>query len=360
MTLQGIAGICLCLVFTAEAVSGQSPTGSAVQGTGSTSTVIERTYPTGGPAPWRRVESRSQSGSREVAVETLAVPGIDGRLTPTQEIVTETDRSAPNTEQTRRDVFGFGIDGRRTLVETTESVRETLSGGATRSIRNISAPDLNGRVSVTARQMEGTQASASSVRESQSILLLPDINEPFRTTGRAENIERVVSPGQSRRESTQLVRDINGRWQSIEVIRGEAREMGNRRVEEETIEHPDMNGKLVVDERSVSRRSNANGQEQVVIETQAPYEPGSSNLVVHQRVQRTTVATTDGGRSTVEEVESRSRVNPSDPMRMTGRTVTTVRRIGADRWVTERQVFERDVNGRMRLIITDTEDGIGR
>jgi hypothetical protein len=64
----------------------------------------------------------------------------------------------------------------------------------------------------------------------------------------------------------------------------------------------------------------------------------------------TTTATADGGRYTVEEVEARSHVAPSEPMRVIRRIVTTVRPIGADRWVTERQVFERDLDGRLRLV----------
>jgi hypothetical protein len=78
-----------------------------------------------------------------------------------------------------------------------------------------------------------------------------------------------------------------------------------------------------------------------------------------QRVHRTTTATADGGRYTVEEVEGRSGVAPNDPMRVIRRTVTTVRQIGTDRWVTERQVFERDVNGRLRLVINETEERAG-
>ena len=47
-------------------------------------------------------------------------------------------------------------------------------------------------------------------------------------------------------------------------------------------------------------------------------------------------------------------------MRLTGRTLTTVRPAGAGRWVTERQVFERDLNGQLRLVVNETEDLIGR
>ena len=133
-------------------------------------------------------------------------------------------------------------------------------------------------------------------------------------------------------------------------------------MEEETIQRRDMNGKLVVDEKTVTRRSTANKQDHVVIETYAPYVDGmtrSDSLTLSQRVHRTTTATADGGRHTVEEVEGRSPVAPNDPMRVIRRTVTTVRQIGTDRWVTERQVFERDVEGRLRLVISETEERAG-
>jgi hypothetical protein len=362
MTLEHIAGICFCIVFTSEAAGGQPPSEVTAQGQKAPArTVMERTYATSDLRPWRRVETRSESGTREVLVDTLEVPNIEGRLTPAQEIVTETNRTAPNITQTRRDVFGFSPDGRRRLVEVTDTQREISANGDSREIHNTSAPDLNGRASVTSRQIVETRSAAAGVRDIHSTLLVPDLNEALRATERTEYTERLSNPGQVRYESTQLIRDINGRWQSIGARHGEAREIGaSERMEEETIQRRDINGNLVVEERNLTRRSNANDKEQVVIETYALYADGTSRLALSQRVHRTTTATADGGRHTVEEMESRSQSSPNDPMRVTRRTVTTVRQIAADRRVTERQVFERDVNGQLRLVINDTEERVGR
>jgi len=167
------------------------------------------------------------------------------------------------------------------------------------------------------------------------------------------------APGLVRHETTVRVRDINGGWRSIEVRRGEARTGPSERVEEETIQRRNLNGELTVTERNVTSRSRTNDQEQAVTETYTPYADGISPLALSQRVQRTTTATADGGRYTVEEVESRSRVSPAERMRVTGRTLTTVRPAGGGRWVTERQVFERDLNGQLRLVANETEDLIG-
>jgi len=360
MSPERIAAIGFCLVMTSEAATGQSPRDTAAQGqTAPASTVVERTYAGGDVAPWRRVQTRSASGSREVVVETFEAPDIEGRLAPAEEIVVETNRTVPNTTQTRRDVFRFAEDGRRTLSEATDSVRETLANGDARAIHDTSAPDLDGRVSLTVRQIEQTRSAPLDAHETDITLLRPDLDDTLRATERTEYSERLIDPATVRHDRTVLVRDINGRWQPVEVRGGQARIAGSEHTEEETVQRRDVNGTLAVEEKYVSRRSTANGQEDVVIETHAPYADGSSRLALSQRVHRTTTATADGGSYTVEEIESRNPAAPGDPMRLTSRTVTTVRQIGSGRWVTERQVFERDVNGRLQLVVNETEDRVG-
>jgi hypothetical protein len=327
--------------------------------------VIERTFPTNDVGPWRRVQTRSESGGREIVVETSEVPDVEGRLAPTQETITETNRTAPGTAQTKRDVFGFNADRRRTLSETTESVQQTPADGDAGAVHNTWARDLNGRLSLTARQIEQVRSAAPDVRQTDTTLLLPDLNGMLRETERTESTERRVSSGVVEQERTYLVRDINGRWQPVETRHGDAREIGAaERSEDVTIQRRDINGNLAVEERNVTRRSKVNEQDDEVIETYAPNADGlsgpNSRLALSQRVHRTTTATADGGRYTVEEVEGRNPVAPSDPMRVIRRTVTTVRPISTDRSVTERQMFERDTNGRLRLVSSDTEDTAGQ
>lgn len=364
MTLERIAGVCFCIVITSAVATGQQRSETADQRPqGPVRTVIERTYATGDFAPWRSVQTRSESGGREVVVETFEVPDVERRLAPIQETVTERIRTAPNTAQTRHDVFGFAADRRRGLLETTESLLETQANGHTSVVHNAWAPDLNGRLGLRSRQIEQTR-SAPDVRQTDTTLLAPRINEALQETERTEYTERRINPGVVRHDSTHLVRDVNGRWQPIETRRGEAREIGaSERIEEETIQRRDINGTLAADEKTVTRGSNADEQDHVVIETYAAYidefPRSDSRLVLSKRVHRTTTATADGGRYTVEEVEGRSRVAPNDPLRVIRRTVTAVRQIGTDRSVTTRQVFERDVNGRLRLVFNETEERAG-
>jgi hypothetical protein len=103
----------------------------------------------------------------------------------------------------------------------------------------------------------------------------------------------------------------------------------------------------------VTHHTRTNGEERVVIETFLPLMY-PDRLELSQRVHRVTTVTQDGSR-TVEATEERSRGSPHDPMRIVQRSVTTVRRSGKDSYVSERQVFEPDGNGRLVIVRKDIE-----
>lgn len=165
-------------------------------------------------------------------------------------------------------------------------------------------------------------------------------------------------PAATREDSTRLLLDVNGRPQPVERRSSEKRAVGSSESwQEEAIQRPDPNGTLVLSERNVIRRSEANGSRQEVIETYAYDSDGfrrsDGHLALHERVRISTTATSNGGRQTVEEVEGHNLAAYHDPMRVIRRVVETVRQIGPDRWAIDRQVFELDLNG--RLVPTSTE-----
>jgi hypothetical protein len=195
------------------------------------------------------------------------------------------------------------------------------------------------------------------VRRTDTTLLVADINGTLREIQRSEYTAHQISPEVLRHEGTELARDLNGVWRPIEIRRGEVRKAGtSERVEEETIQRPDLSGNLAVKEVNLTRSSSTKEQERVVIEIYAPQTDVhrlDGRPPLRTRVLRTTTATADGGSYTVEEVEARSRVSPNEPMRVIRRIVTTVSAKGPDEWVTERQIFELDPNGRLRLVRTE-------
>jgi hypothetical protein len=109
----------------------------------------------------------------------------------------------------------------------------------------------------------------------------------------------------------------------------------------------DLNGKDVVSVKVVTHRARTNGEERIVIETYVPLEY-ADRLALHRRLSRVTTVTQDGSQ-TIEETEERNPASPSEPLRVVQRSVTTVRKSGNDSYVSERQIFEPDGNGRLVL-----------
>ena len=351
MTLNRIASVG-CGVLFASASALAQPRNDA-SGQAPSAGVIERTYTAGDGGPWQRTQTRTESGGRQVLVETLELPDVDGRLRPVRETVVESAGTTP----VRREVSGFNLDRRRQLVETTDSRQDAAAVGESRVVHDTSSPDVNGRLALTSREIERTRSVGPNARQTETTFLVPTLNQ------RLEEIERIVynekrlDAGVIQHDGVHLRRDVNGRWQTLETRRAEVREAGPaEQRDEETIEQADINGHLAVVERTVTRRFRSDGQDHLVIESYAPYAsvwPGSDRrLVLRERVHQTTTA--DGAR-TVDEVEGVNLVAPDDPMRVVRRTVATRRQTG-NGFVIERQVFERDVNGRMRLVSQSTEE----
>jgi hypothetical protein len=350
MTPQRIAGVCIWIVVSPLAAGAQQGETSSTASAAAATTVIEQTYPSSGFLPLRRVERRTASGGRKVIIETAEAPSVEGKWEPREEVVTET---------TQREVFRFDFDGRRRLAETTQS-EETQVNGSTRNVQRTWVADLDGRLTLSSGYVEATTLVSPGIQQRTATLSLQGPEGSLREVERRESTEHQVSSAVARHDSTNSVRDLNGRWVATEARNGQARGIGSaERVEEETIQRQNLNGALVLRDSVVSRTSETNGENRVLIETYSQDAEGfvrsDSHLGLRQRVRKSTTVTADG-ESTVEEVEARNPVAPNDPIRVIRRTVLTTRRVAPGQWQTERQMFQRDVNGRLVLVADDTEE----
>lgn len=354
------AGVCFWIVLTSVAAGAQQGGDTTSTSSEPATSVIERAYPAGGLLPLRRVERTTVSGGRKVIIETAEAPGVEGEWHPVEEVVSNTTQAGNTTPRIQRDVFRFDAQRQRRLAETTES-QETRANGSTRNDRRTWVADLDGRLTLSSGSTEERRLVVPGIQQNNTTVLLRSPEGSLREAERTESNEREVSADVVRHDSSHLVRDPNGRWVPIEARGNETRGIGSvERVEEETVQRPNLNGALVVSDRLVTRTSESTGENRVVIETYSQGAEGfvrsDTRLALQQRVRRSTTVAADGGRSTIEEIEARDPVAPGDPMRVTRRTVVTVRNAGPGRRVIERQVFERDVNGRMVLVTTDTEE----
>jgi hypothetical protein len=282
-------------------------------------------------------------------------------LEPVEEDVTDTTRVGNASTRTQIDVFYFSPQRQRQLAATTQSEQETRPNGVTTNVERTWVADLDGHLILSTGYSEQQRVVSPGVQQTEATMLLQGPERSLREVERTESTEHQVSPAVVRHDSTHFVRDVlNGRWVPVETHSGQTRGAGStERVEEETIQLPNLNGTLVLSDKVVTRTSESNGANRVVIETYSQDAEGfvrnDSRLALRQRVSRSTTVTANGVRSTVEEIEARNPLAPNDPMHVIQRTLVTVRSLGPDRQVTERQIFERDQNGRMFLVSKDTE-----
>jgi hypothetical protein len=114
------------------------------------------------------------------------------------------------------------------------------------------------------------------------------------------------------------------------------------------------NGAQRVGQQVITRSSRIPHGEEVVTEIYLPGLEGG-RLALSSRVRRVTTTSSDKSETTVEETEARSSASPGDPMRLIKRSITTVRTDASGAKVTEQQVFELDVNGRLVPVLTQIE-----
>lgn len=221
---------------------------------------------------------------------------------------------------------------------------------------------MNGRVGLLSRSIE-EHRSDSGASETNTRLFTRDVNGRLTESARTTQNETLVSSDMARHSSSVMQRDLNGAWQPIETRQADVRNNGStERQEEETVIRPDMNGVLGISERNVTRRSAAKGREDVVIERYVPRDPGAvhrstSRMELNERIRLSTTTAADGSRETIEEVEGRNPQAGADPIRVRRRVVTTVRPLGGDRSLVERQTFDLDPNGRLVLTATEHREG---
>jgi len=364
-TIQQIAGVAFFFAFTSAVVGQQAGEPEAGKGAPATpaSSAVTRSYAAGNFASLRRLQTRTESGGRETVTETIEVPGPDGQFKTFSETMTETIRLGLDSVQTKRDVFGTDSDGRRKLIQTTQADQGTSPDGGSRILENTWTADLNGRLELYQRQLQEIKPAGPNVKQTDITIYRPGINEDLRETERVQESERQVSSDVVQNESSHFVRDSNGRWQAIETRNREVRTAGaTERTEEETIQRLDANGALTPAERRVTRRSTANGQDQLTTETyfQNIGAGVSDALGLNQRLRVTTVGTADGGQQTIRELEARNPAAPNEPLRVVERTVETVRATGPDRWEIQRQIFALDGNGRLAPSITENGEAAGK
>lgn len=301
---------------------------------------------------------RKKEGDAEVVTRILQT--LSGEQY--QALVQEEEKSIKVDAQTTRIIrttSNFRHDGERAIIEVVEEEHRTLPGGEEHVSRTVSTPDLNGRFSVIRQEVQTTTLTKIGVQETTTTVFLPDINGGFQPAQQIEQTEREKGSGTVETEKISKVRDGNGNLVPSEkriVLSREANDQS--RTEEEQIYRSDSTGRLSLSEqvyRTYSRDSE--GNEQWIIDTYrknigGTTRYGGGRLHLDQRVRIVRESLPGGRERTVQEVEQRNPVAPSEDLRVVERTVTTSGPVRNGESELEVEVKALGGNGQMKTILT--------
>src|SRR5262245_21075031 len=277
MSFRRVAGFAFWFLLTCVAFGQQKTEPQISKGPPQkpTATKIVRSYPAEYMPGFKRVWNRTDSGPREVITEIIETPGMDGRFETTMKTTTETVGIGSPFLKVTREVFGNGANGALTLIEKTIAEQETFPDGASRTITNAWGPDGNGHLNLWYRQVEQVKLVAPDVQQTETIIYLPDINQPLRETERIHETERQIGSNLVQTDIRREFWNTNGEWQTTETREQEVRTISPAEVlEEETVRTVEGDGKLTLKERTITRRSSSVSSDQVVTEMYSSFVTG--------------------------------------------------------------------------------------
>lgn len=270
--------------------------------------------------------SYREADGRTVETQSLERMGTDGHYEPYLDIEKETARVDTDTMRTVERSYARDVNGGRQLVQMTEGQSQTLADGCVKAVRTTSDPDVNGTFQPVQKEVEITKQISHDVKQtttSDFVLDAGELTESFRTEQRQVRRGHTV---ESRK--TNLVRDINARWQTREVRQGISTEDGTQRFEEENILRPDSSGKMELVQRTTKKETTlADGDKQTITEIYSIDLPGVARDEKLHLVDRLTAVVKlgqNGQLSMQVKVENPNPGSPADGMRVTTQSVDVI------------------------------------
>jgi len=206
-------------------------------------------------------------------------------------------------------------------------------------------------------EMQNTRPTGAGTQEITTTVLSPDINGGFTPSLKTEEHRTKSKDAVQYRKST-LLPDGNGNWQVNEVSEGTIRDSGKEQTKEENILRPGSDGKLAVEERTVTKESQDKaGETRQTVEsysTQVPGGVGDGRLQLNQRVTTIRQVRPGGGQSTVEEVEQPNPRSPAESPRLTQKSIDIVRPTLSGAQEQTRTIQSLDANGNLGVVWIDT------
>jgi hypothetical protein len=316
------ATLAVCSVWAWAQNSSQAPAQSWKESSTHQST-------SGNINPTRTRESHTESNGRTVDKQTVERLGPDGRYEPYLEVEKESVKVDATTMRTVERTYVRGPDGERTLQQVTQEETRRIGDSEQKTVRSISNPDANGTMQVVRRQISDSKQLGPNLRETKTTVMSPNLDGVLAPAAEIQERETKTGEHSATFKKSTLLPDGNGGWQVSEVREGTVQgDPAQGQTKDEKILRPDGNGNLAVVQRTVTKQTaTAPGEKRKTVDQYATDIPGTSpdgSLRLAQRT--TTVERISGtGTQTVTQTEQANPANPSDGMRVTGKTIDIVR-----------------------------------
>ena len=317
-----IIGVILCGL---GAISAQTADNQSADPSKSWTATTESNENNGNPT--RTTESQTQRGNRTVDVRSVQARGLDGTMTPYQDIETETVRLNATSTRTITRTFVQDGNGTRTLSQITQEEKDTLPDGGSKVVRSTSNPDANGNLQVIQREVQETAIKSPGVQETNTTVMLPGIDGTLAPTMRTHELQQ-RNGNTVEIQKTTLLPDGSGNWQVGEVKKETIKNDGKNSSQQVDVSRPDSEGNLGEVARTVSRESETGSgdkrKEEDAYSVDLPGTTRDGNLHQIQRVT-TTQHTDSAGQQTTQTAEAPNPGNPGSGMQVNTIMNDTVR-----------------------------------
>ena len=296
-------------------------------------------------------------------------PSQLGRLNLTYEmerdadVERETVQVDSKTVKTVERVYRRDANGRRTLQAINEVEHTTFPDGRMEAVQTKSTVDLNGRMQVWRQQRQETRNLGQDDWETTSSVLKPG------PTGRLQPVYKIRQT--ERKGSDDIVRvdrvveesDLNSRWNVIEQRSATIQEKEAETVQQETIYEKNAFGELALRSQVASIQwTDEDGTVHRTIDTYQPDSRGRMDVV--ERIELSEVTLRDGGKQTVQELQTRSAANGS--LQVVERIARDLSKPRGGGTAEEIRIERRNVEGRLsaaeqfRRTQTEKDTGSGK
>lgn len=314
---------------------------------------------TGSTVPTRIVESHKEVNGRTIDSRTVERLTINGGYAPSEETETETIPVDANTTRVIQRQYGRNADGSRTLIGVTEEERRSSADGSQSVSRIRSSSDVNGRLSVTARETEQTVKTGTDTQQTTTTVQTPDINGGFTPSRKTISIENRQPDGTIKARTKVLAPDGNSAWQTNEVREHTIQKQGDQTQQENLVSRPDLNGNLSVTDRTVKREwKSADGAQHQQVQSYSNLVPGVPvDGTLRLSEESNTVRRTGPNGEQATERQTRQIVpgSPSDGMHVSSTVIEVTSPDSQGRVQTDQTVRTADRSGTIGVVSFDSQ-----